>query len=124
VIFGNQKKWYEEILDLRWGGHCFNLGNNQPTLFLIETKNHEKPQFNFMSKDDYEMFVVTLNMRKKDLFKEFHQRIIDMGVIVEDIENRGLCGDNFRLYDPDGNKIDIWNTDYQHETDPQWVEEK
>jgi catechol 2,3-dioxygenase-like lactoylglutathione lyase family enzyme len=118
--FWRSKKWYEEILDLKWGGHCFNFDDNQTSLFLIETKNHEKPHLNFISKGSYEMFILTLNIKKKELFEEFHRRIVAMGVRVENIENRSVCGDNFRLYDPDGNKIDIWNTDYRHQTAPQW----
>ena len=43
-----------------------------------------------------------------------------MGVRVEEIEERGLCGENFRVFDPDGNKIDIWNTNYQHKVEPIW----
>ena len=38
--FWKSKKWYEEVLGLKWGGHCFKFGENQSTLFLIETKNH------------------------------------------------------------------------------------
>lgn len=122
--FWKSKKWYEEVLSLTWGGHCFKFGNNQPTLFLVETKNHEKPHLNFLSKDNYEMFVLTLKIQRQELFEEFYHRLVKMGVQVEEIEERGLCGDNFRVYDLDGNKIDIWNTNYQHESDPVWQEDK
>jgi len=119
--FWKSKKWYENVLGLKWGGYCFNLDSG-PSLFLCETKDHASPNFNFMTKDDYEMFVITFQTKSIEQLNEFHAHLKANGVEIEEIEDRGLCGANFRFYDPDGNKFDVWNGDYKHETDPQWVE--
>ncbi|MBP1992246.1 VOC family protein [Paenibacillus eucommiae] len=117
--FLKSKRWYENVLGLEWGGHCFKLDSG-PTLFLVETKGHVKPKLNFISKDDYEMFVITFQTINIEQFNGFHERLKGSGVEVEEVENRGLCGSNFKFYDPDGNKFDVWNGEYQHEVDPQW----
>lgn len=119
--FWESKKFYENVLGLKWGGHCFNLDSG-PTLFLCETKGHAKPNFNYITKDDYEMFVITFQTKNIEQLHDFHVHLKASGVEVEEIEDRGFCGWNFKFYDPDGNKIDVWNGDYKHETAPQWVE--
>lgn len=119
--FWKSKKWYESVLGLEWGGHCFLLDSG-PTLFLCETKDHAKPHFNFTEREGYEMFVVTFQTKTYEQLLDFHVYLQQNGVKVEDIEDRGLCGRNFKFYDPDGNKFDVWNGDYRHETAPQWVE--
>ncbi|OXS74457.1 hypothetical protein B1B04_10165 [Lysinibacillus sp. KCTC 33748] len=35
--------------------------------------------------------------------------LIDKGIKVEGIENRGHAGRNFVFYDVDGNKFDVWS---------------
>lgn len=118
--FWRSKEWYENILGLEWGGFSFKLDSG-PSLMLCETKDQQTPKLNFTTKDGYEMFVVTFQTRNNDQFLEFYNHLKQQGVEVEEIEDRGLCGKNFRFYDPDRNKMDVWNGEYLHETDPQWV---
>jgi|GEM_PF-683095 len=119
--FWKSKNWYENVLGLRWGGYCFYLDSG-PSIMLCETKDHSIPKFNFIERDGYEMFVITFQSRSIDQHQQFYEKLKASGVEVEGIEDRGLCGENFKFYDPDGNKFDVWNGDYKHETDPQWVE--
>jgi hypothetical protein len=60
------------------------------------------------------MFVVTFQTKNEDHLYKLHAHLTQNGVVVEQIENRGLCGKNFRFYAPDGNKIDVWNGDNKH----------
>ena len=119
--FWKSKKWYENVLGLEWCGHCFKLDSG-PTLFLCETKDNAISNFNFKTRDGYEMFVITFQTRSIEQLNDLHAHLKANGVEIEEIEDRGLCGNNFRFYDPDGNKFDVWNGDYKHETDPQWEE--
>jgi catechol 2,3-dioxygenase-like lactoylglutathione lyase family enzyme len=121
--FWKSKKWYENVLGLEWGGHCFYLDSG-PSIFLCETRDHTNPNFNYTVKDGYEMFVITFQTRSIEQHQQFYEKLKASGVEVESVEDRGLCGDNFKFFDPDGNKFDVWNGDYKHESDPQWVEPK
>lgn len=102
--------WYEECLQLnrvKPSGEIMELGNGD-WLFLIETK--EQTTANFMTdawegKEGYEMFSLTFQVEN---CQAFHDHLVNNGVQVEAISDRGVCGLQFTFKDIDGNKFNVW----------------
>jgi hypothetical protein len=78
------------------------LGNDQ-SLFLIRTK--EAVNLTFQAINGSEQCVMTLEVTN---LLELHESLQKQGVSVSNIEDNDECGINFYVYDPAGNKIDIW----------------
>lgn len=73
------------------------------SLFLIRTK--EATNLTFDEINGSEQCVMTLEVTN---LTDLHKRLREQGVSVTDIEDHDDCGMNFYVYDPTGNKIDIW----------------
>lgn len=73
------------------------------TLFLIQTS--EKGNANFKEISGTIQCPITIQVA--DIHK-FYNQLRDRGAIIDKLEDNGDCGLNFYLYDPDGNKLDIW----------------
>lgn len=63
-----------------------------------------------------------------DGLEEMHKRMLDQGQKVDHIIDRGGCGRNFELFDPDGNRMEVWepqtmvNKDF-HATCSDWKQQ-
>ncbi|MBB4824650.1 catechol-2,3-dioxygenase [Sporosarcina luteola] len=79
------------------------VGSGQ-SLFLIKSK--EPIHANFTEIGGEEQCMLTLEVEQ---FQELHERLSKDGVMVTKIEDHEGCGENFYVYDPDGNKLDIWS---------------
>lgn len=110
----NPKKsaeWYVKHLGLKLLSPVENsstqaqlgLQSNQ-SLFLIQSK--DKTNATFVEINGNEQSVLTLEVTN---FEKCYQELENNGANITAIENQGDCGENFYLYDPDGNKIDIWS---------------
>jgi glyoxylase I family protein len=100
-------KWYTETL-----GGAVNE-NGQPVteageeIYFIrsltsKTYNFETPEGSSIRNMAFAMFEV-------NGLERLHRQMIDQGLKVSyQILDRGGCGRQFQLYDPDGNKWDIW----------------
>jgi catechol 2,3-dioxygenase-like lactoylglutathione lyase family enzyme len=73
------------------------------TLFLIQTR--EKETANFKEINGTIQCPITIQVSDID---QLYKQLRDSGANIDNLEDNGDCGVNFYIYDPDGNKIDIW----------------
>lgn len=103
-------KWYQEML-----GAVENFRNDDKAIldfvnqsfFLVKSKVGEKAIF-----QDYkgnEHFLMTFEVDGIQKLRELHSFLMEKGVTVGAIEDRGHPGNNFVFYDIDGNKFDVWS---------------
>ncbi|AYA75819.1 VOC family protein [Bacillus sp. Y1] len=82
-----------------------NLANQ--SFFLV--KASENQSSNFLDYKGEKWFSVTFEVNGMDALQNLHQGLVEKGVRVGDIENRGHAGWNFVFYDFDGNGFDVWS---------------
>ncbi|UVI29190.1 VOC family protein [Paenibacillus spongiae] len=73
-------------------------------IFLMQTK--ESQNANYHDIFGNEQCLLTIEIEN---FDEAFDAIRSAGVKTDPIEDNGGCGRNFYVYDPDGNKIDLWS---------------
>lgn len=104
-------EWYEEHLKIK--AVCpvepdaaqaqLALASGQ-FIFLIQSK--DRVNANFTEIGGEEQCMLTLEVTD---FHDLYKGLQEKGATVTVIEDNRECGGNFYLYDPDGNKIDIWS---------------
>lgn len=55
------------------------------------------------------MFLFSFEVNGEEELLKLHKELIDKGVTVGEIEDRGHEGRNFIITDPDGNRFDVWS---------------
>jgi len=56
-----------------------------------------------------EHFTLTFEVDGLDQLKQLHDSLLQKGVSVSEIEDRGHPGNNFVFYDQDHNAFDVWS---------------
>lgn len=101
--------WYEEKLGLTWNGICFNLGTG-PTIMLVTATDPESANLTYLTNDwegtDYPMQLVTFKTSDIDTA---HQQLTARGVEVSTLNTYDNNRKNFRFYDLNGNRFDVWS---------------
>lgn len=64
---------------------------------------------NFQTVNDGLMFPFTFEVNGEAELRELHKELMEKGVTVGEIEDRGHVGSNFIIVDPDGNRFDVWS---------------
>ncbi|TJY43848.1 VOC family protein [Cohnella pontilimi] len=102
-------QWFQEKLGLQWNGHCFNLGSG-PVIFLVQVKNKDDVKISYLTDDwegiDYEMQLVTFRSKNID---ETYKILKERGVRVSEVRMYDGNRKNFRFYDLNGNRFDVWS---------------
>lgn len=105
----HSSEWYEAYLGL----NLFQpAGENQAQLtcasgqsiFLIRTP--ERVNLTYHEVTGEAQCILTLEVED---FEALYHHMMDKGIKVSAIEDNGACGLNFFVFDPDGNKLDIWS---------------
>lgn len=101
--------WYVEMLDAELSYQdedkaIMNMANM--SFFLINSKDQTS---NFIDIHGYERFVLTFEVNGIDALVTLQHDLLEKGVKVGEIENRGHTGRNFVFYDLDSNKFDVWS---------------
>ncbi|TLS51615.1 VOC family protein [Paenibacillus antri] len=78
--------------------------SNGQTIFLIRTKHQQNA--NYLEVGGTEQCPITIEVEE---FDHVFRTLQSKGLKLDPIEDNGDCGKNFYLYDPDGNKIDMWS---------------
>ncbi|MCQ6563280.1 VOC family protein [Paenibacillus mendelii] len=103
-------EWYVQHLGLTLKRPITNNAQAQlgfpagDTIFLMQTK--ESQNANYFDSFGNEQCLLTLEIEN---FDEVFELLSSAGVRIDPIEDNGGCGRNFYVYDPDGNKIDLWS---------------
>jgi predicted enzyme related to lactoylglutathione lyase len=106
------RKWYSELLGLELNDSGWPKTRNGEEICFYrslipgQTTNFHK---NVVMGDRPSTLYSIINVAVDDL-GEMHKRMREQGQKVEIISDRGGCGRQFQLYDPDGNMLDIWET--------------
>lgn len=106
------RKWYSELLGLELNDSGWPKTRNGEEIYFYrslisgQTTNFDK---NAVMSDRPSTLYSIINVAVDDL-GEMHKRMQEQGQKVEIIYDRGGCGRQFQLYDPDGNMLDIWET--------------
>jgi len=77
------------------------------SFFLV--KAAENQTANFLDSHGKERFSVTFEVNGLEALISLHQELIEKGVKVGSIEDRGHPGNNFVFYDCSGNLFDVWS---------------
>lgn len=104
-------EWYEKHLKVKAVGTLepdanqarLSLDSSQ-SIFLIKSK--ERVNANFSEIGGEEQCLLTLEVTD---FHHLYEQLQESGAIITAIEDNHECGENFYLYDLDGNKLDIWS---------------
>ncbi|MCG7343495.1 VOC family protein [Sporosarcina sp. ACRSL] len=104
-------EWYEKHLKLKTAAPVeadatqaqLALGSGQ-SIFLIQSK--DLVNANFAEIGGEEQCSLTLEVTD---FHRLYDELQKAGATITAIEDNQECGENFYLYDLDGNKIDIWS---------------
>lgn len=64
---------------------------------------------NFQTINDGLMFPFSFEVNGEGELLKLHKELIEKGVTVGEIEDRGHDGRNFIIVDPDGNRFDVWS---------------
>jgi predicted enzyme related to lactoylglutathione lyase len=102
------RKWYKEILgvEVSESGQPMT-STGQQFYFLRSLEPGRTLNFYTGSGEIQDMSIAMISVYGID---EMYRRMIDQGQRVQEkILDRGGCGRQFQLYDPDGNKLDIWD---------------
>lgn len=106
------RKWYSELLGLAMNASGWPMTRNGEEICFYrslipgQTTNFHK---NVVMGDRPSTLYSIINVAVDDL-GEMHKQMLEQGQRVEGISDRGGCGRQFQLYDPDGNMLDIWET--------------
>lgn len=106
------RKWYSELLGLALNDSGWPMTRNGEEICFYrslipgQTANFHK---NVVMGDRSSTLYSIINVAVDDL-GEMHKQMLEQGQKVERISDRGGCGRQFQLYDPDGNMLDIWET--------------
>jgi len=111
------RQWYQEVirLELNDSGWPISIKGQEIRFYKALDMGQNKP---------YHQTRAYVNVAVDGL-EEMHKRMLDQGQKVEHIIDRDGCGRNFDLYDPDGNRMEIWepqamvNKDFQN-TSSDW----
>ncbi|MFC0524910.1 VOC family protein [Pontibacillus salicampi] len=107
---GASSKWYQEHLDaienFRSDDKAILAFANQ-SFFLI--KSQEGQNLQFLDNSGKQHCPFTFEVDGMDQLRKFHHYLINAGISVGKIEDRGHPGYNFVFYDPDGNAFDVWS---------------
>lgn len=102
-------RWYQEKLGLRWTGVSFDLGGG-PEIMLVTPKREEDATLTYKTDDwegeDYDMHLLTF---KSDDIERTHAHLKAQGVSVSEIKLYDGNRKNFRFYDLNGNRLDVWS---------------
>lgn len=64
---------------------------------------------NFQTINDGLMFPFSFEVNGEEELLKLHKELMDKGVSVGEIEDRGHGGKNFIIVDPNGNRFDVWS---------------
>lgn len=103
-------EWYVEKLDAELTYQdedkaILNLANQ--SFFLVKAKESETA--NFWDVYGNERFSLTFEVDGEEAIKMLREDLIERGVKVGEIEERGHAGINFVFLDLDGNRFDVWS---------------
>jgi hypothetical protein len=102
-------KWYQEKLGFHWTGFSFDLGYG-PELMLVTVNNKEDVKLTYKTDHwegkDYEMHILTY---KSNNIEETYETLKQRGVSVSEIKLYDGNRKNFRFYDLNGNRFDVWS---------------
>lgn len=73
-------------------------------IFLIQSKDRVNANFTEIGGEDQ----CSITLQVTD-FHRLYEELLMNGAEVTAIEDNHDCGQNFYVYDPDGNKLDIWS---------------
>ncbi|PLT29935.1 VOC family protein [Peribacillus deserti] len=82
-----------------------NLANQ--SFFLVKAAPNQ--QLNFIDDKGREHFALTFEVNGIQQLRTLHAELLEKGINIGEIENRGHTGRNFVFSDPDGNKFDVWS---------------
>lgn len=107
---GDSAKWYQQKL-----GASINYEDDDKaildladvSLFLVEAMEHQSA--NFQDKHGENRFSITFEVDGEEALSALRRELLDRGVEVGGIEDRGHPGRNFIFKDPDGNMFDVWS---------------
>jgi catechol-2,3-dioxygenase len=77
------------------------------SLFLVKAEKGQTA--NFRDHKGKVRFSMTFEVDGLDALHSLHTDLIEKGLEVGEIENRGHAGRNFIFTDPDGNTFDVWS---------------
>jgi len=77
------------------------------SFFLV--KAAENQSANFIDIHGKERFSVTFEVDGVQALSSLRQELVEKGVLVGEIEDRGHQGKNFIFFDPNGNIYDVWS---------------
>jgi catechol 2,3-dioxygenase-like lactoylglutathione lyase family enzyme len=101
--------WYREKLGVKWTGFSFNFGNG-PEIMLVTVKNIEDVKLTYKTDhwegEDYDMHLLTF---KSENIEETYEALKERGVNVTEIKLYDGNRKNFRFYDLNGNRFDVWS---------------
>jgi hypothetical protein len=101
--------WYREKLGVKWTGFSFNFGNG-PEIMLVTVKNKEDVKLTYKTDhwegEDYDMHLLTF---KSENIEETYEALKERGVSVTEIKLYDGNRKNFRFYDLNGNRFDVWS---------------
>lgn len=94
------RTWYQEVIGLKLNdsGWPITSKGQEIRFYKALDRGRNKP---------YHQTWTLVNVAVEGLEK-MHERMLEQGQKVEHILDRGGCGRNFDLYDPDGNRLEIW----------------
>jgi catechol-2,3-dioxygenase len=103
-------EWYKEKLEavvnyIDEEKAILDLANQ--SLFLVKAEKGETA--NFRDHKGKVRFSMTFEVDGLDALHSLHTDLIEKGLEVGEIENRGHAGRNFIFTDPDGNTFDVWS---------------
>ena len=104
-------EWYKKHLKLKTSGPVeadatqaqLALGSGQ-SIFLIQSKDIVNATFTEVGGEEQ----CSLTLEVTD-FHRLYDELQETGAAITAFEDNQECGENFYLYDLDGNKIDIWS---------------
>lgn len=101
-------KWYQEKLGFHWNGICFDLGKG-PSIMLVTVDNEEDVKLTYKTDHwegkDYDMHLLSF---KSDNIEETYETLKEQGVSVSELKTYDENRKNFRFYDLNGNRFDVW----------------
>ncbi|MGM0885072.1 MAG: VOC family protein [Bacillota bacterium] len=100
-------KWYQEKLGLHWNGVCFVLGNG-PAIMLVKVEEGVNLTYktDHWEGENYDMHLLSF---KSENIEETYETLKDRGVSVSELKTYDENRKNFRFYDLNGNRFDVWS---------------
>ncbi|WP_456279321.1 VOC family protein [Bacillus sp. AK128] len=82
---------------------------NLANMSILLVKALSEQSSNFIDSYGNKRFSMTFEVDGLNELTTFHKKLVESGVTVGEIENRGHAGRNFIFHDPDGNIFDVWS---------------